>query len=459
MKKILSSGVFLWALFFAQANILEGDTLEVCSLSFPIVIHANKGNQQYLWSTGSNADSAIVQTSGKYWVRTISNGVVESDTIVIFSKVATLETFQTEKQYFCFSDTPWTVSSTRIFDTEGWWNNGQIFFLQTSYPGKFWFTSIDQNFCLQQVDSIEIVALTDSSLLKLSTQQQICQSAFATFINVRYGDNPVWDNGSNDYSLLIDTAGIYSYQSTIGNCAQVFDTIVVSAITLTAPTLCCDTVFCFPDSALFELPLGFVDYYWSTGQNSRNITIGKVGVFNVNVTVTDSSNCSAQTNTIVVEVKDSIPKPSIVENGNFLIVQQNGYQYQWFKNDSLLPNANNSVLMFNRNGKYCVLMSNGICSDSACITYSIPSNIGTTTGTLTKFFPNPAHDLLTIETTQEIQLFNIINILGISQKLNIQFLDSNKVIIETNHLPSGIYFLDFKCSNYSFSEKLMVKHE
>jgi hypothetical protein len=458
LKKILAIGSLLLALF-ANATILEGDTLEVCSLSFPIVLHANKGNQQYLWSTGSIADSTTIQTSGKYWVQIKNNGMVMSDTIFVVSKTATFETFSVEQKYFCLSDTPWTVSSSRIFDNEGWWNNGQIFFLQTSTPGKFWFTSIDKNFCLQQIDSIEIVGLSNSSTLTFSTQQSICTTAFPAFVNVRYGDNPIWNTGSSDYDLLIDTPGTYSYQSTIGNCAQVFDTIVVVAKTITPPTLCCDTTFCFPDSATFQLPTGFVDYYWSTGQNAPSIAIGKIGVFNVNVTVTDNTNCTAKTNTIVVEVKDSVPQPTIVENGNFLVAQPNGYSYQWFKNDSLIANANSTVLSFNRSGKYCVIMSNGYCSDSACITFSIPSAIAITNNTLAKFFPNPAQELITLESTQEIQSCVVTNTLGNIQKLNIQQLSSNKLLIETTPLANGIYFLNLKCADYIFTEKFMVKHE
>jgi hypothetical protein len=443
---------------FAKGNILNGDTLEVCPLKFPIVLRAAPGAQQYVWSNGSRADTTLIFTAGKYWVQIFNNGNIFSDTILIIAKKLTVETFAAENLLLCRADTPWQVISNRVFDNHGIWNTGHRFILQTARDGRYWFTSVDTHFCLQQTDTVEIFGLPDSSMLHFSTQQFICESAFPVTIYMRYGDNPVWNDGSTQPDLLIDSDGVYTYQSLVGNCAQVFDTIIVTSKSVVAPVLCCDTIVCYPDSVFLRLPGGFTDYYWSTGQNAQSIFLSNIGVFSVNVTVTDHTNCAGVTNTITVEIKDSIPKPSIQENGNFLIAQPTGFSYRWYKNDSLLAGQTASFLPFSRSGKYCVVMSNGVCEDTACIHFSVPSAFQHLHPSFTQVFPNPAEYFLTVKSAEDIESIYMSNIFGTEWKLPASYIHPRLIEINTSEMPSGVYLLSIQFSGHRQVKKVIINH-
>src|SRR6185436_4980964 len=60
-----------------DTTFCEGDSL---------LLNANTANAQYLWSTGSIANSINVKQSGTYWVRVTTPGFILNDTIKIIVK-------------------------------------------------------------------------------------------------------------------------------------------------------------------------------------------------------------------------------------------------------------------------------------------------------------------------------------------------------------------------------------
>ncbi|MCS6818651.1 MAG: T9SS type A sorting domain-containing protein [Chitinophagales bacterium] len=423
--------------------ILQGDTLQVCSFQFPILLRALPGAQQYLWSTGSNTDTTYVSAPGKYWLRSVAvNGMVNSDTIIILEKQLSVETFKRRVFYNCYADTPWLAFSGVIYDTNGFWNNGQKYFLSVSESGVYWFTSYDTTLCLQQVDSLQIIGLVDSSQVYASSVLQVCSSSFPIQLETRYGDNPIWFDSISDYTITIDSPGIYYYRSEIGACADFFDTLYVIEKTITRPKLCCDTVICFPDSVIFELPAGFSDYFWSTGEVGRKISLATVGTFDVYAEVADSFNCRAYTDTIRVEIKDNVTKPEINRSGNFLITPTigPGYKYQWYRNDSILINANEQFISLTVAGIYCISISNGTCADSSCYIYNIISSLHSKQNVL-RTYPNPAKNILFVEPieniTGDIYLYSLLG----ERKQVVVHKEADFVKVDVSYLEPGVYFL------------------
>ena len=433
-------------------TITQGDTISVCSLDFPYTLSATTGLSQYQWNTGSTSETALINSAGKYWVSANDNGNIVSDTIIVLVKNVETEIYATDKAWYCIADTPWFISSNEIFEPNGMWNTstaGSI--LQTSVSGKYWYEFIDSSFCIYQIDTVEIIAIADSSMLNFSKTIALCASSFPYEINVQLGDNPLWQDSSTDFVFYADSSGAYYYESYLSSCAIIYDTITIQDKTFNAPTLCCDTVVCMPDSVAISLPAGFVDYYWSTGQNARSIFIAKEGVFNVSVRVTDSSNCSATTNTIIVEVKDSIPVPSIVQNGAFLVAQPAGLNYQWFRNDSLLQGQTTSGIRNVLSGVYCVKVSQGICFDSACFTYINPLGISSVEGNQLSIYPNPVKDLINIESKIAFKEIVVSDLRGAEL-----FKTTTTNSIDVSALRAGIYFIHcIHAEGLRFSRKFL----
>jgi|GEM_PF-5794785 hypothetical protein len=443
LKKIMLFAIINTAIFFQSkaVTILQGDTIWVCALNFPYTLTATSGLSQYQWNTGSTSETTVINGAGKYWLSTNENGLTTSDTITVEVKVLATEIFETDKSWHCIADTPWLISSNEIFEPAGIWNTsatGNV--LQTSNSGKYWYEFIDSTFCIKQIDTTEVMGVSDSTVLHFSNSIDLCATSFPHEIYVQLGDNPLWHNSTTDFVFYADSAGIYSYTSYLSNCAVIYDTLKIDNKELNAPVLCCDTITCLPDSIALSLPEGFVDYYWSTGQNAPSIFIAKEGVFNVSVRVTDSSNCSAITNTILVELKDSIPTPSIVQNGAFLVAQPAGFTYQWYRNDTLQQGQTASGIRNEVSGIYCVKVSQGICFDSACYTYINPLGILNIKDKELKIHPNPVENEIMIESSIALKEIIIYN----TQSVAI-FKTTGAQTINASSLPAGVYFL--LCTN------------
>ncbi len=431
--------IFSNTLSVKAISILQGDTITVCTLKFPYILTATSGLSQYQWNTGSTSNSTTINQAGKYWVRANDNGTVVSDTIVVLLKNIDTEVFKTDKAWFCIADTPWFISSNEIFEPNGLWNTGVAGnILQTSIAGNYWYQFIDSTFCLRQIDTVEVLGVPNASVLKFSKTVALCASQFPFEINVQLGDNPLWQDSSTDFLFYAESAGTYYYESNLGNCATIYDTIFIQNKFFNAPTLCCDTLVCMPDSVSLSLPAGFVDYFWSTGQNTRSIFIAKEGVFNVSVRVTDSTNCAATTNEIIVELQDSIPKPGIVKNGAFLVAQPAGYSYQWYRNDTLLQGQTTSGIKNEIFGIYCVKVSRGVCFDSACYAYINPVSISSFEGNELSIYPNPVNDLIKIESEVSFKEILIYDVCG-----NRMLKTTSSDNVDVSSLQQGIYFIHF----------------
>ncbi len=442
--------------FFAQSfSIQEGDSIEICSLGFPFALNSTGGFQQYEWSNGGTSSSTMINGGGIYWVSATDNsGVTLSDTIIVFEKPVSTEVMAIDRVYFCESDTPYIIFSNEIFAANGFWNDGNSGSINEVYfQGKYWYTYLDSIFCLNQADTIDLVVLADGVELNLSKVITVCDAGFPYDLAVELGDNPIWQDSSVDYVFSADSAGVYWYESDFGGCAKVFDTITLNFKTIVAPVLCCDTSVCAPDTIFLSLPTGFVDYFWSTGQNAPSIYISKIGVFDVSVTVTDSTNCSAVTNVIRAEVKDSIPNISISENGNFLVVQPAGFSYQWFRNDSLLQGQTLQATEKNIRGIYCVKVSQGVCFDTICFSYLPPivNFLEDYTANDLEIFPNPATTFFELNASENARV-RVFDFMG---KLAVDYED-NGGRFDVPDLPGGLYNILIETGRAGVMKRLVI---
>src|SRR5690606_12633761 len=67
-----------------------------------------------------------------------------------------------------------------------------------------------------------------------------------------------------------------------------------------------DPVICEGDTATLEAPEGYASYQWSTGEQSKRITVREAGRYSV--TVSDTLGCSGTTFSWEVEVR-TVPRP------------------------------------------------------------------------------------------------------------------------------------------------------
>jgi len=118
--------------------------------------------------------------------------------------------------------------------------------------------------------------------------------------------------------------------------------------------------------------------------------------------------------------------------------------YQWFKNGSLIPGANNDSLVVYTPGTYLLNINDGTCdgnSNSIEVIVNGASGISTVNNVSLKYYPNPVRDQLTVDLSNEkFQRFTVINLNG-QEVLSSNGEFSNQLRLSMQSLPSGFYLL------------------
>jgi hypothetical protein len=142
-------------------------------------------------------------------------------------------------------------------------------------------------------------------------------------------------------------------------------------------------------------------------------------------------------------VKNNLPVPFIVTNGN-LLETQNFTSYQWLQNGIPINNATNQTISVTEPGDwdYQVIVTNSSgCSDTSEVVDIVIQSLRNEYSELATIFPNPTKGFVHIHPTKNVVLnYNIYNIHG---KL-ILTLENNTSVIDINDLPSGICLLEIK---------------
>jgi hypothetical protein len=205
-------------------------------------------------------------------------------------------------------------------------------------------------------------------------------------------------------------------------------------------------IFCYGDSITLQAQQGYDSYLWSTGATTRSITIHTAGEYFVTVPVDACLFTSDTINAVI-----SSPQPVIFgDSDGSLIASPAFVSYQWYQNNTLIPNATAQVYCPEQTGyayhvevinEYgCVGISSGIEIDSEwplnCLNGIDENNSFTST-----LYPNPATNSATLEfenptnSTFGLQVFDITGRVVMEQNA----ITSNRITLNTHHLPVGIY--------------------
>lgn len=137
----------------------------------------------------------------------------------------------------------------------------------------------------------------------LGPDRSLCNNDELVLNAYSYSDNEIyiWNDGSMDSSITVNTPGTYSVQVAFENNCVLIDTIeifsAIDAISMLPSTLplCEGTELEIDGSVLIP----GADYLWSTGETSPTIEIDQGGIYTLEVTV---DSCVSMSETEVTEV-------------------------------------------------------------------------------------------------------------------------------------------------------------
>jgi PKD repeat protein len=174
-----------------------------------------------------------------------------------------------------------------------------------------------------------------------------------------------WSNGGNTEVITVTAPAIVSVMVTnAAGCSAQTDDFVANVFPTPSVTISAEgpTSFCTGSSVVLSSSAASGNL-WSNNAASSSITISVSG--NYNLTYTDENGCTAQSNSIEVNVSDA-PAPTISTNGattfcegeSVVLSASNSETYQWSLNGMAVPNATAQTWTATAGGAYSVTVTN-----------------------------------------------------------------------------------------------------
>jgi len=217
-------------------------------------------------------------------------------------------------------------------------------------------------------------------------------------------------------------------------------------------------------------------FQWSNGNTTQNITALSASIYNV--TATDSYNSTVDDSISVSE--PSVPfdignitgNTSPIDNtiSGYFVVNDSQYTYQWLVTGGggqIITGQGTYGVTIQWNGigqdEITVIVSNGICSDTAMLSTQIISSVNDLNDfTKLILFPNANSRSFTLHietpTEQEIQI-EVVNVFGqkVSESLPEKRSGTSTKIIDLQEVSAGIYFVRVLLGDNLVTRKIVLQ--
>ncbi len=200
---------------------------------------------------------------------------------------------------------------------------------------------------------------------------------------------------------------------------------------------------------------------WNAGMDSIQVNTEYTGTYDFIYTAMGSGGCTytAQAS-VVVDVNP--PSPIVIQNGQGLLCTS-GATYQWYFNNQPIAGATEQDYNPTESGFYSVEVSN----QTGCSTLSSPFNyvydmVGEwTSANMLQAYPNPFDNKINVKINThggtEATSLQVIDVLGKIQ-IEKQITSSNQtLLLKTDHLAEGIYFLKLMAGDHALQTQKIVK--
>lgn len=206
-----------------------------------------------------------------------------------------------------------------------------------------------------------------------------------------------------------------------------------------------DAFVCENDSLNITTPL-YASYLWSTGDTTSNIYIDTTK--SIFVEATNVSGCKGYSDTIQITYQTLPIAPSIIHNGNDTLIVTTPYNVQWFLNGNIINGATDTIWIAQTVGDYFAVVTDSVgCSNFSDTVTVTTVGLNEINQNSWNIYPNPIQETLNINhhLNEQILAVSIISISG--KKVYYHQTNSTSISINTQYLPSGIYFLEVITSN------------
>ncbi|MBS1658698.1 MAG: T9SS type A sorting domain-containing protein [Bacteroidetes bacterium] len=229
--------------------------------------------------------------------------------------------------------------------------------------------------------SITINASTTPGITGPST---ICGSNPITLSANNVYSSYLWSTGATTQTISVSNPGTYSLTVTNTSGCNGTASYTVTAGSATVPALSASgaTDFCSGGSVTLSTnPATYSSYAWSNSKTTATVSVNTSGTYYC--VVTDASGCTAQSNSVTVNVH-SVPTPTVttsngqtvfcINGGVYLTTSATGYNYQWLKGSATLAGATNQNYSPTVTASYKVRITDNIGCSATSSSLSVTVN-------------------------------------------------------------------------------------
>ncbi|TFV97827.1 hypothetical protein E4S40_04085 [Algoriphagus kandeliae] len=199
-------------------------------------------------------------------------------------------------------------------------------------------------------------------------------------------------------------------------------------------------------------------------QNASSLPLSESGIYQA--VIRYEGGCVSESDVVEVKV-NQLPKGKIEVNGDILIAPAGVFEYQWFRNGELIPNATESSLQVHLMGEYSVLLTSlaGCQALIEPVTMTI-AGLGSRPVFEVKairIYPNPARETVKLEFPDDISLeANKMTIYGpdgknVSSQVYVLNWEIGKVELDIRLLSVGLYWIQLPAENQTLYQGKLIK--
>lgn len=264
----------------------------------------------------------------------------------------------------------------------------------------------------------------------------------------------LWNTGSIGSSIVATPPGTYWVETTDTNGCHSQDTIVLNSGATNQVNLGTGATVCNNSPVILDAGSGYESYQWQDGSANSTFTVTTAGTYWV--TVFDGCGYSSDS----IDVAEGNIALNLNFNGDtvlcktalpFTLTAPAGYQSYVWQNGS----SNQSLFITNTGTYYVTVTDAAGCSGTDTLRVKDCTTLEENVLANIKIYPNPANDIVRIETGNLIVNIDVLNAAG--QKVLSQQVMGNTQL-STTGLANGFYMLELYTSKATMRQKLIVIH-
>lgn len=397
-------------------EILASGPLTICA-GDTLRLRASGAFTAWRWNNGGGDREIAVTASGRFSVRATNAAGCEawSDTVEVTVLPRPIATITSSKAFtVCPNDS--LILDAQDGFTQYLWSTGETTRrIVVRTPGSYSVRVAGHNGCFSPPAGVDIDAAIRPSLMPGGIQvacygETVDVVATPGYVAYR------WNTGDTTRAAAITLSGDYWLDATdAGGCIVRSDTVTVHIRRRIEPTISIDgsVNLCEGDSTVLSAPIGYVSYYWSTGETTSRIVVRDGGTYHV--TVYDNELCSGTSRDVSISLHARPPKPVITRQDAELTAPL-ASSYQWYRNGAAIPGAADRRYLVRNNGWYSV----DVFNESGCATRSdeievIVVSVETIPEAIEiSIFPQPNNGIVnvTIDAAHAPLRLRVLNLLG-----------------------------------------------